>query len=1001
MKHANLFKLIRRGLILACIAAGLQAPAILAQTGDGTIRGTVTGSETDFYLDGATVQVLGTNFRAATDRFGRFSINLVPRGTYEVVVRYVGYDSVTREVVVGDDPVDLAITLSVADDVIELEEYVVTADVSASARALSRQNAANNRVDIVASDKFGLLPDNTVADALRRLPGINVEKDAQGRAGRYVTIRGMNADFNSVTVNGQKVMVSNFDGASRSVPLDVVPSKNAESIEVTKSVLPSQSADAIGGAINIRSSSAFDRQSRDVSLEASIGDLSLADKYTGGYPHDETPYEFSASWSDVINSDRTIGLSLSLNQSSRPFLFRSIENGPYILDLGDYFPSYGRLEEAFDNVDTTGVAGRFDYRPSERFQMSFDFNYSLRETNQGSQRADVNFDPFYLVGDLETKNNTAVAFTSEDRSQREVRDYYEEQENLTLTVQFKHDLGDLEIDYGLGANLGDFAGDKDKDLRAFFRTDFQDPEGNYYQNSYALQDGDPYNPVYGDNVSSLPLSEFEIFEVRRGTREIEDRTTTGFLNLKKDMVWGTLPGYLKGGITYTMNDRDFDDIRRRYRTADVDWTLESVIINGDEEVFGSVVADYGVKRALNGQDFGVMIDPDKMRAAEEALIAAGIRDRDDPNWYLNQNVSRDARADLINSYELEENVFGTYLEAEMNTERVTLIGGFRVEATDVEVDTYAGDFFESDPDSPLFPQPIKGKNDYVDVFPHLHVRYNLSDDTTLRASINQTLARPSYRQLNPSTDIDPTVNDDDGLVIKGRTDLDPVISTNLDLSVDHSFGRAARASLSVFYKNMENNIYRLSRGVIASDPGYFPPDAEVREFLNADGAEVFGVEIALSYSLDAISEIFYGFDLSANYTYTDSEVDGIQRVDENGDLFSESGRTQLFGQVPHTVNVALNFARWGFESRLAWNWTDAYLDFNGIDADQNLDNYLDTRSRVDFSLRYRFQENWTVFLEIQNLFDDDTRAYEGDDRTRMFYREDPGRLSVIGIRWNL
>ena len=1001
MKTANLLRLISRCLILICLIVGLQGSRAMAQSDGGSIRGTVTGSDTDYYLDGATVQLLGTNFRAATDRFGRFSMDLVPQGTYEIVIRYVGYAPATREVVLGDEPVDMAVTLQIADDVIELDEFVVTTEISASARALSRQNAANNRVDIVASDKFGLLPDNTVADAVRRLPGVNVEKDSQGRAGRYVTIRGMNADFNSVTVNGQKVMVSNFDGASRSVPLDVVPSKNAESIEVTKSVLPSQSAEAIGGAINIRSSSAFDQQGRAVSLEASVGELSLADKYRGGYPHDDTPYEFSASWSDVLDSDRSMGLSLSLNRSSRPYLFRSIENGPYILDLGDYFPSYGRLEEAFDNVETTGVAGRFDYRPSDRFQMSFDFNYSLRDTNQGSQRADVNYDPLYLVGDLETKNNTAVAFTSEDRSQREVRDYYEEQESLTLTAQFRHDLGDLEIDYGLGANLGDFAGDKDKDLRAFFRTDFQDPEGNYYQNSYDLRNGDAYNPVYGENVSSLPLSEFEIFEVRRGTREIEDRTTTGFLNIKRQMVWGSLPGYLKGGLSYTMNERDFDDIRRRYRTADVDWTLESVVINGSEEVYGSVVADYSVNRALNGQPFGVMIDPDKMRAAEEALIAAGIRDRDDPNWYLNQNVSRDARADLVNSYELDENVFGSYVEAEFNTEQLTVIGGLRVEATDVEVNTYAGDFFESDPDSPLFLRPIKGKNDYVDVFPHLHMRYNLSDDTTLRASVNQTLARPSYRQLNPSTDIDPTVNDDAGLVIKGRTDLDPVISTNLDLSIDHSFGRAARASLSVFYKNMENNIYRLTRGVIASDPEYFPPDAEVREFLNADGAEVLGVELALNYSLDAISEVLYGFELSANYTYTDSEVDGIQRVDENGDLFSESGQTQLFGQVPHTVNVALNFARWGFESRLAWNWTDAYLDFNGIDADKNLDDFLDTRSRVDFSLRYRFKENWTVFLEIQNLFDDDTRAYEGDDSTRMFYREDPGRLSVIGIRWNL
>jgi outer membrane receptor protein involved in Fe transport len=160
------------------------------------------------------------------------------------------------------------------------------------------------------------------------------------------------------------------------------------------------------------------------------------------------------------------------------------------------------------------------------------------------------------------------------------------------------------------------------------------------------------------------------------------------------------------------------------------------------------------------------------------------------------------------------------------------------------------------------------------------------------------------------------------------------------------------------------------------------------------------MELAVNYNLGALTEWLYGFDLSANYTYTDSTVDGIQRIDADGELFLESGETQLFGQVPHTVNLALNFSRWGFESRLAWNWTDDYLDFGGIDVDRNLDDYLDARSRVDFSLRYRFGGQWTAFLEIQNLLDDDTRAYEGDSSTRMFYREEPGRLSVIGLRWN-
>ncbi|MEX0321624.1 MAG: TonB-dependent receptor [Puniceicoccaceae bacterium] len=994
----------KKVMFLAFIASmvwGLFSPLVNAQSGTATINGVVTGSVTGSPVDGAIVQVSGTGLKTASDRFGRFSIAQVPYGSTTLIVRAIGYDSFTTTVNVGQGVESISVSLESEGEIFELEEFVVQTEVSGSARALGRQNAAGNRMDIVASDKFGLLPDPTVADAVRRLPGISVEKDSQGRSERYVSIRGMNSDFNSVAVNGQKVMVSNFGGASRSVPLDVVPSKNAESIEVSKTVLPSQEADAIGGRINIRSTSAFDEAGSAVSLEASVGMLSLADKYTGNYPHDETPYEMSASWSDYLNADKTMGLALSLNKSLRPYLFSSIENGPYALDYGDYFTRYGRLEEAFDNVESTGISGRFDLRPSDNFEMSLDINYSNRETNQGSQRATAYYDPAWLVGDLETENNTAISFASEDRSEQEVRDYYEEQENLTISADFKHVLDGMKLDYGFGYNKGDFAGDPNKDLRAFFRTDFQSPEGFYYLNTYDFQDGDAYNPVFGGDFVSAPASDYSIYEVRRGTRIIEDQSYSGYINLEKDISWGDVPGYIKAGVKYTNSERDFDDMRRRYRTADVDWTLESVVINGSEQVFGSVLADYGVDNALNGQDFRFMVDPDKVRAAEEALIAAGIRDENDPNWYLNRNESRDARADLVNSYDLDEEVLGGFVEAEARWEKVTLITGLRVESTDVVVDTYAGDFYEWDPDSDLYIQPIKGKNDYVDLFPHVHLKYDVSEDTIVRASVNRTMARPSYRQLNPSTDIDPTANNDDGLVIKGRTTLNPVESTNLDLSIDHYLGKGANVSLALFYKSMDNNIYRISRGVLASDPSYYPEDAEVREFLNADGAEVKGLEFAVNYRLDTLHEALYGLDISANYTYTDSTVDGIQREDSNGDLFSESGVTQLFGQVPHTVNVALNFARWGFESRLAWNWTDAYLDFGGIDVDSNLDDYLDSRSRLDFSLRYRFQNHWTVFLEIQNLLDDEVTAYEGDRSTRMYYREESGRLTVIGIRWNM
>ena len=979
----------------------LFSPAAFAQAPTATVRGVVTDSAATNNLDGAIVALQGTSFRDSTDRSGKFTISNVPAGEYTLSVSHMGFDREVRTINVGGQSLDLTIALRPDPEVVRMDAFNVNTSRAGLDRAASLQRAAANRVDVISSDNLGQLPDSTIADAVRRLPGVNVEKDAQGREGRYVTIRGMNADFNSVSINGQKVVVSNFDGASRSVPMDVVSAASAGTIEVTKSVLPSQDADSIGGSINIKSRSAFDQVGQAAEIEFAVGSQSLASDYQGRYPHDEMPYEASMVWSNTLDEARTMGLALSLDHSNRPYLFRSVESGPYVIDAGDYFPSYGRLEEAFDNVESTGGTARFDWRPTDTIDWSIDIAYSKRETQQGSQRAQVNFDPGFLVGDLQITNGTATRFISEDRSEREVRDYFEAQENLTLSTELVHRLNEWELTYGLGLNQGDFAGDPDRDLRAFFRTGFRDGNGNYLENSYELENGDPYQPLYGDNHATLPASEFALFEVRRGTRVIADETLSGFINAKRDMLWGDRPGYLKFGIKTSDTSRDFDDIRRRYRTADTDWTLDSVVINGNDQVYGSVLADYGIDRAINGQSFGSMIDPIKVREAEAALAAAGVRDEGDANWYLNQNVSRDARADLVNSYDLTERVDAAFVEAQVQTQKLTVIAGARFETTDVTVRTHAGDFFETNPNSPLFVRPITGRNSYDNLLPHLHLRYDENEDLIFRASFNQTLARPSFRQLNPSTDIDPTANDDDGLVLKGRTDLNPVVSSNLDLSVDRYFTGANRVSLGLFYKDMRDNIYRLTRPVIAGDPSNFPANAEVQEFLNADGASVFGVEFSFELGLDVLTDTLSGLSLSGNYTYTDSEVDGIQRFDANRNIVEEFGRTTLFGQVPDTYNLALNFSRGGFDSRLAWNRTGSYLDFGGIDLDANLDDYLAARERLDFSISYRFFDNWTVFAEVSNLLDDDSRAYEGDESTRILYREESGRFTWVGLRWQL
>ena len=155
---------------------------------------------------------------------------------------------------------DRTITL----EIYELDQFVVQGTVIGSARALNQQRASENLRNIVASDAIGKFPDENAAEALARLPGVSVERD-QGE-GRFIVIRGINPELNSVSIDG--IAVPTPGASERETLLDTIPTETLSSMEVTKAVLPDQPGDSIGGHINLVSPSAFDRDERFASLYA-------------------------------------------------------------------------------------------------------------------------------------------------------------------------------------------------------------------------------------------------------------------------------------------------------------------------------------------------------------------------------------------------------------------------------------------------------------------------------------------------------------------------------------------------------------------------------------------------------------------------------------------------------------------------------------------------------------------------------------------------------------
>src|ERR1700730_14329837 len=133
-----------------------------------------------------------------------------------------------------------------------LEEITVLGQRTTQQIAREAQLQAPNLIYVTTADEMQKLPDVNTGEAVRRVPGISLETDTG--EGRYINIRGLDADLNSTTFGGLRLPPTNNSspsGAGRAVAFDSIPIGFVGAITVTKSNLPEQDAEAIGGTIDI------------------------------------------------------------------------------------------------------------------------------------------------------------------------------------------------------------------------------------------------------------------------------------------------------------------------------------------------------------------------------------------------------------------------------------------------------------------------------------------------------------------------------------------------------------------------------------------------------------------------------------------------------------------------------------------------------------------------------------------------------------------------------
>src|SRR6266478_2556078 len=133
-----------------------------------------------------------------------------------------------------------------------LKEITVLGQRTTPEIARAAQMQAPNLINLTTAEEMLRLPDVNTGEAIRRVPGISLETDTG--EGRYINIRGLDADLNSTTFGGLRLPPTNNSspsGAGRAVAFDSIPIGFVGAIKVTKSNLPEQDAEALGGTIDI------------------------------------------------------------------------------------------------------------------------------------------------------------------------------------------------------------------------------------------------------------------------------------------------------------------------------------------------------------------------------------------------------------------------------------------------------------------------------------------------------------------------------------------------------------------------------------------------------------------------------------------------------------------------------------------------------------------------------------------------------------------------------